>query len=140
MSKIGLCVKFWWFIFYVQIVLLHLAHHHHHQSANAVNILEVYIYPPSFQYTVTVFLAKRDANGQNVTKKIGAGIKTTTKPDGTQMIKLNKTKLAEGWSKVNFKFTRTNDARWASGTVTANFARQAQQLALDYDDLLHVGE
>uniref|UniRef100_A0A914H5Q1 Uncharacterized protein n=1 Tax=Globodera rostochiensis TaxID=31243 RepID=A0A914H5Q1_GLORO len=130
MVNIGLCAK--GFI-YSQIVLLQLTNHH--QSANAVDILEVYFDPPDVQYTVGITVTERLANGQMLVTPIAASRKTITQPDGKQMIKLDKAILANKTG-VTFKFNHTNAAEWAIGIVGAPDAQLAKKLTFNYVDLL----
>uniref|UniRef100_A0A183BLD8 NEAT domain-containing protein n=1 Tax=Globodera pallida TaxID=36090 RepID=A0A183BLD8_GLOPA len=129
MSKIGLCAKVCWFI-YVQIVLLLLTHYH--QSANAIDILEVYFDPPGVQYTVTVSTTQI-IDGTTVTKEIIKDKQTMTMND-RQMIELDKTKLANK-DGVLFDFTHPNKNVVVTVFVLAELARKKKELSLVYDEL-----
>ncbi|KAI3416515.1 hypothetical protein GPALN_006055 [Globodera pallida] len=125
MAKIDLCIKICWFI-YAQIVLLHLAHHH--QSANANELLKVYFDPPEVQYNVTV--SEVIDFDEGTYKIIANGLRTKTQPDGREMIKLNKTRLAD-FEYVSFIFVRSDGSN-ALGVVSGDEAREEKELAFDY--------
>uniref|UniRef100_A0A914GZZ3 Uncharacterized protein n=1 Tax=Globodera rostochiensis TaxID=31243 RepID=A0A914GZZ3_GLORO len=125
MAKIFLCAKVCWFI-YAQIVLLHLVHHH--QSVNGA-YLKVYFDPPGVQYSVTVSTVLDFVLGTY--RIIANGLKTKTQPDDRQMIKLNKTKLAN-LDNVAFTFVRTDGSKAAVTVVHGKQAREEQELTFNY--------